>query len=91
MVKHPNYVEGFSGSLEELAHAVGNMTYDQIALFIEKLAESLKRQADSDFARGRVKLASNMYQAVEYLLKAKERVDAAWDICFPYMDDSIHR
>ena len=89
MAKHPNYVEGFNGSLEELAYAVGNMTYDQTALFIKKLAEDLKRQADSDFARGRVKLASEMYHAVEHLLKAKERVDVAWSICVPYMNDSL--
>ena len=89
MAKHPRHVEGFNGSLEELAYAVGNMTYDQTALFIEKLAEDLKRQADSDYARGRVKLASEMYRAVENLQKAKEHIDAAWKICIPYMDNPL--
>ncbi len=81
MSKHPNYVVGYEGSLEDLARAVGNMTYDQTADFIEKLADDLKQQADSDYNRGRKKLAKSMYGAVEKLYSAKEDVDKAWDIC----------
>lgn len=85
MVKHPKYVEGYQGSLEELARAVGNMAYDQTASFIEKLADDLKRQADSDSEKGREQLASKVKAATEELYKAAENMGLAWKICKPYM------
>ncbi|MDP3990390.1 MAG: hypothetical protein Q8Q01_04250 [archaeon] len=87
MTRHPRYVEGFEGSLEQLANAVGNMTYDQTASFIEKLADDIKRQADADSARGRIKLASELYATAERLYKAKETMVLAWEICKPYMNN----
>lgn len=47
-MKHPRNVEGYNGSLEELAKAIGNMSYDQVAIFLEKLAEDLNNQAEAD-------------------------------------------
>jgi len=87
MAKHPKQVKGFEGSLEQLASAIGNMTYDQTASFIEKLANDIKRQADADFARGKTQLASKLYAAAENLYSAKENMDRAWKICIPYMKD----
>jgi len=85
MSKHPNNIEGYEGTLEQLAAAVGNMTYNQTASFIEKLADDLKRQADADLARGRKKLASQLYATANELYAAKEKMDAAWKTCEPYM------
>lgn len=87
MAKHPKKIEGFEGSLEELAKAVGNMTYDQTASFIEKLADDIKRQADADFAKGRKKLAYELYATAEKLYEAKDNMKKAWKICEPYMND----
>lgn len=87
MTKHPQNVKGFEGSLEQLAKSVGNMTYDQTASFIEKLADDIKRQADADFERGRAKLASELYATANELYQAKDRMDLAWKICKPYMKD----
>lgn len=87
MTKHPRYVENFDGSLDELAKSVGNMTYDQTALFIEKLADDMKRQADADLSRGRNKLASELYATADKLYQARDRMDLAWKICEPYMKD----
>ena len=85
MTKHPRHVEGFKGSLDELAKSIGNMTYDQTASFIEKLADDIKRQADADLSRGRKKLASELYKTANKLYQAKDRMDLAWKICEPYM------
>ena len=85
MTKHPSHVEGYEGTLEELANAVGNMTYDQTATFIENLAEDINRQADADLKRGRIKLANELYNTAEKLYQAKEEMDKAWEICLPYM------
>lgn len=73
MSKHPRYVEGYKGSLEQLAEAIGNMAYDQTASFIEKLADDLKRQADADSARGRRKLASELYATANELYEARDK------------------
>ncbi|MBT7903503.1 hypothetical protein HN587_06590 [Candidatus Woesearchaeota archaeon] len=88
MVNHPRQVKGFNGSLDELACAIGNMTYDQTAEVIGKLADDLKRQADADHARGRVKLATELYATAERLYSSRDRMNAAWTICIPYMNDS---
>ena len=87
MAKHTRNVEGFEGSLDELAKSLGNMTYDQTSSFIEKLADDIKRQADADLARGRKKLAFELYATVDELYKAKDKMNLAWKICEPYMKD----
>lgn len=85
MSNHPKHVEGFTGSLDELARSIGNMTYDQTASVIEKLADDIKRQADADFIRGRHKLARELYATANKLYEAKDKMSAAWKICEPYM------
>jgi len=87
MGKHPRNIEGFEGSLEQLAKSIGNMTYDQTVSFIEKLADDIKRQADADLTRGRKKLASELYATANELYQARDRMDLAWKICEPYMKD----
>jgi len=87
MAKHPRNVVGFEGSLDELAKSIGNMTYDQTSSFIEKLADDIKRQADADLARGREKLATELYATANELYLARDKMDLAWKICEPYMKD----
>ncbi len=50
-MKHPKNVQGYAGSIEDLAKAIGNMTYDQTADFIEKLSKDIERQADGDLRK----------------------------------------
>ncbi|MBI2102227.1 hypothetical protein HYT55_00165 [Candidatus Woesearchaeota archaeon] len=88
MAKHPRTVSDYNGTLDELARAIGNMTYDQTATFIERLADDLKRQGEADAERGREQLAERLYHAAECLYAAREQVDLAWKICEPYMKDS---
>jgi molecular chaperone GrpE (heat shock protein) len=87
MSKHPKTVVGFSGTLDELAISVGNMQYNQTAAFIENLANDLRRQADADFARGRQKLAAELYATADKLNQARDSLSAAWTICKPYMKE----
>ncbi|MEK6940474.1 MAG: hypothetical protein AABW49_01070 [Nanoarchaeota archaeon] len=87
MAKHPQEVEGFKGSLDQLVKSIGNMTYDQTALFIGKLADEIKRQADADSARGRTKLASELHATADELYHARDKMNLAWKICEPYMKD----
>ena len=85
MGNHPKNVEGFEGSLEELAKSIGNMTYDETSLFLLKFADDIRRQADKDRERGRTKLASKLYETANQLYKAREEMNEAWKICEPYM------
>ncbi len=85
MANHPRTVKGYEGSLEQLVQAVGNMTYDQVAFFIDKFADDLKRQADADNSRGKIKLANELYAAAEKMYEARDKMGRAWEICKPYM------
>lgn len=83
--QHPRNVVGYSGSLEDLAKAVGNMTYDQTATFLQFLADDISNQAEADIGRGRKKLASKLLNVSGLLAGAKEQMDKAWKICKPFM------
>ncbi|MFA7707948.1 MAG: hypothetical protein WCX73_03290 [Candidatus Pacearchaeota archaeon] len=85
MSKHPKTVKGFTGSLEQLAKSIGNMSYDQTGIFIEKLADDIVKQADEDIKKGRKNLAIKLYATAEKLYRAKDKMDLAWKICEPYM------
>jgi hypothetical protein len=87
LTKHLKHIEGFQGSLEELAKSIGNMTYDQTALLIEKLADDIKKQADSDLTKGRKKLSKELYSTANELYEARDKMKLAWKICEPYMED----
>ncbi|KKQ36035.1 MAG: hypothetical protein US50_C0001G0037 [Candidatus Nomurabacteria bacterium GW2011_GWB1_37_5] len=85
--KHPRHVEGYSGSLEDLAKAIGNMAYDQTSEFIGRLAGDIKSQAEKDLARGRTKLASKLNEAAFKLQQAQNSMHSAWKICEPFMKE----
>lgn len=87
MTKHFKNVKGFQGSLEQLAKSIGDMTYDQTALLIEKLADDIKRQSGLDSAKGRQKLAKELYSTANKLYEARDKMKLAWKICEPYMKD----
>ncbi len=83
--QHPKSVIDYSGSLEDLAKAVGNMTYDQTAVFLQFLADDMSNQAKADIGRGRKKLASRLLNVSGLLVEAKEQMNKAWKICEPFM------
>ena len=87
MSKHSDHLEGYNGSLEELAKALGNMRYDKLVVFIEKLADGINRQADNDLARGRQRLARQLYDVAVNLHEARDSMYKAWKICQPYMSE----
>jgi len=84
-MKHPDYVEGFEGTLKDLASKVGKMRYDSVKQFLEALAEDIVVQADADKDRGRSELSKALYQTAETLRQAKTDMAQVWKICKPYM------
>jgi len=95
MKKHPDYVEGYGGSINELAELISNMQYDKMALFIKYLADDLTRQAESDLGRKRSRpnLASMLYLTADELDTAASKMSSVANIYQEYVhstqDDSI--
>lgn len=87
MMKHPTAVEGYEGSLEELAEAVGRMRYDKIVEVLKYLADDMARQAKGDESAGHPKLAILLREHAAQLNIAKEQMKKIWKLCAPYMKD----
>jgi ABC-type transporter Mla subunit MlaD len=83
--KHPTHIEGYYGSLEALANAVGGMRYDKLAEFLDYLANNVQQQAQNDADAGKTKLSAKLNQVAKHLYEAQEDIDSAWKICKPYM------
>ncbi len=86
-MKHPKNVEGYPGSLAELARDTGNMHYDSLAEFLQYLADDLKRQAGTDREKGRTQLPAELEAAAEQLYAGKRRINSAAKICKPHMQE----
>jgi len=84
-MKHLDYVEGFEGTLKDLASKVGKMRYDRVEQFLEALAADIESQADADKERGRSQLSEVLYRTAENLRQGKTDMAKAWKICKPYM------
>ena len=54
--KHPTRVEGWNGTLEDLAEAIGSMRYDKVAEFVGYFARHAESEAEKDTADGKVRL-----------------------------------
>ena len=87
-MKHPLKVEGFDGSLDDLAKAIGKMRFDSIDDFLRCLAEDLHKQADDDNEAGRIQLANSLYSAALNVYSARDKIAKAWKISKPYMQDT---
>jgi len=52
-MKHPDHIEGFSGSVEDAAHVIVSMRYDRVLEFFKALAKEFRNEAEADKKRGR--------------------------------------
>lgn len=87
--KHPVTVEGFDGTLQELAQKVCAMRYDQVAEFFFHLGVDLDRQMIADRKRNRTKLASLLYIASDQAFKLKGQFDRIFQLCKPHMHGEL--
>jgi hypothetical protein len=83
-VNHPVKVDGYSGSLKELAKAVGHLRYDKLAEFLRDLKHELVMQQIADVSRGRQRLAEQLRYAHQSLGIVWTHVRIAWKISEPY-------
>ncbi len=86
MKKHRNKLVGYKGDSEKLAHELGDLTYDSLALFLKQLSLKISKDRDADYSRGRKKLAKCLTDASVSINNASESINKAWEICMPYTD-----
>lgn len=86
--KHPDHVDGWIYSLEELVDSIGQMRYDKLAEFLDLLAINFSKQATSDIEASRIKLSVELIQASVFVIDAAEQMKKAWKICEPYMKEN---
>jgi hypothetical protein len=76
----------YEGGLDKLAIDIGDLRYDVLEEFLDKLAVKLREDALADYKRGRPKLAYHLNTAHYFTAFAKEQIKEAWKISKPYMD-----
>lgn len=84
-MKHKTWIDHYENNLEQLAEKIGDLRYDTLAEFLELLALKIKKDGDKDAARGRRKLATQLYTSSETLQQSSKAIQKAWVICEPYM------
>ncbi len=82
---HRESVERYPGTLAELAHDLGNLRYDALALFLRALASKLEADAATDATRGRPRLAESLRSGAAGVSAAATLVERAWAISAPHM------
>ena len=84
-MQHPNHLTKYQGSIEELVSELGNLRYDNLVDFLNKMGDDLMRQAARDREKGRVQLVSQLEAAAQKLYEARDKMQCAWKISEPYM------
>lgn len=79
--KHTQKVKGVGFELEELANRTGDLYYDNLAHFLEKLSQKIESDAKADKARGRKKLAQNLSKSASFLQQSSQEMKNAWNKC----------
>jgi len=77
---HRQEIDGYPGTLADLAQALGDLRYDALASFLRALAAKLEADADADAGRSRPRLSGELNLAAE-------AVERAWRICAPRMGE----
>ncbi len=82
---HKDTIDNYSGSMQDLAEDLGNLKYDALGDFLELLAAKIQKDGNKDRSRGRVKLAADLQNCSNNLMKSAKSAHQAWIICEPYM------
>jgi hypothetical protein len=82
---HPDFVEGYEGTLEELAFHIGNLRYDKGVELLIYSARDFERQAVEDLAAGHPQLSIRLFETADSVYDAAEALSRAWIISKKYM------
>jgi hypothetical protein len=82
---HREDIEGYPGSLVDLAGEVGDLRYDALAGFLRELADKLAADGAADADRARHRLAAALRDGATGLAAAAAAINRAWAISAPHM------
>lgn len=83
--KHPTHVEGFDGTLEELAQKIYRMRYDKVAEFCAHARDELRRQAARDRELNHPILAGRLSSRAVGMNTERRGFESIWRLCEPHM------
>ena len=84
-MKHTDTISHFENDFDSLTEEIGNLKYDALALFLEKLSEKILIDGKKDESRDRTKLSSELFESSTQIKNAAKSIEKAWVICKPYM------
>ena len=87
---HPINVDGFNGTLEELAQLVFRMRYDKVSEFLFYVQEEIFRQSQGDALKNRTKLSKLLLEAEQKTEELKKIMDVIFAVCKPFMKDELN-
>lgn len=76
-MKHRKELEGYKGTLTELAEELGNLRYDSLAEFLAALSRKIRNDGEKDLSRNRVKLAAFLENCEKDLASSAENIEGA--------------
>lgn len=85
--KHTKQVAGIS-DMKTLAEAVGDLHYESLAEFLDKLSDKLFLDAAKDRADDRRQLANFLEAGANNLQFASIQIESAWEASKPFMDQN---
>lgn len=86
-MKHPETIEKYQGSMEELAVDLANLRYDALANLLRGVAKKLNEDGVKDWNAGRTQLGMSLFAMGNWLIDGAKAVDHLWKICEPHMKD----
>jgi hypothetical protein len=89
--KHKKSIEKYNGSLQELANDVGDLHYESLVEFLSLLEKKLYDDSLKDKKSGRVKLSNQLYQASSLIGISSFKIEKAWEISKPYMNEGENK
>lgn len=85
MATHLTCEEAFNESAEGLAERIADLRYDEVQKFLTALSGKLRRDAEADAGRSRLKLSVTLAGASLAVGDAAGHIGEAWRISEPYM------
>lgn len=83
---HSTVISHFGQDFESLTKELGDLRYDALKDFLNKLSDKIARDAEKDYSGGRNALGDSLARASECISSAAVKIDKAWKISEPFMD-----
>ena len=85
--KHKRIIDDYKGDISQLANDLGDLHYEELARLLYELDNKLSRDSYQDNRRGRKKLSRSLGYASHAIRNAARKIEEAWIISKPFMDE----